>query len=68
MDAASPMLARLARTRRRLPQLVLSGTDAQGRYFTIKMKQVYVTSYQTGGSSGARVRTETATISFTGLE
>ena len=33
-------------------------------YFLIKMKPVYITSYQTGGSSGDIVRVETFSLNF----
>lgn len=68
MDAASPFLARMAKSRRRLPVIVLKGRDSSGNAFLIKMKNVYISSYQTGGSSGDRARTETMTIQYTGLE
>ena len=68
MDSASPFLARMARSRQRLPMIVLKGRDARGNTFIIKMKNVYITSYQTGGSAGGRARTETMTIRYTGLE
>lgn len=64
MDAASPLLARLAKTRRPLPYVTLSGRDARGQYLTIRMKRAYIANYQTGSSAGS----ETATITFTGLE
>ncbi len=36
----------------------------QQEYFQIKMKPVYITSYQTGGSSGDMVPVDTCTLNF----
>jgi type VI protein secretion system component Hcp len=68
MDSASSFLARVAGSRQRLPMIVLRGRDSSGKTFMIKMKNVYISSYQTGGSSAGRARTETLTIQYTGLE
>jgi type VI secretion system secreted protein Hcp len=40
-----------------------AGTEQQ-EYFLIKMKPVYITTYQTGGSSGDIVPVETFSLNF----
>lgn len=66
MDAASPLLAQAAKRRTRLPEVVLSGRDSRGNHMIIKMKNVYITSYQTGGSGDRPM--ESLALNFTKIE
>ena len=44
-----------------------AGGDEPVEYLTYKMKQVYITSYQTGGSSGNEKPLENLTLSFASI-
>jgi hypothetical protein len=60
MDRASSILAQFAKSGRRLPKVILTGTDPQGRPLKYTLRKVLVTSHSTGEGAG-----ETLTLSFT---
>lgn len=61
----SEQLARLHKEQTRLPAVQLVANErAETEYLTITLKNVQITSYQTGGSSGAVVPTEEISFSY----
>src|SRR5512139_3244513 len=71
IDAASPDLIMNSLDGTVVPNVVLSverGGQTPGAYLTLKMKNVQVTSYTTGGSGGEDRLTEHVTLRFESME
>jgi len=67
VDASSPKLLELCSTGKHVDEAILSCCKSTGAtttqdFFIIKMKEVYVTSYQIGGAAGEDVGAETISL------
>jgi len=67
VDKSSPKLLELCATGKHVDDAVLTCSKSTGQtstedFLTIKMKEVYVTSYQIGGSAGEDVGAETVSL------
>jgi len=70
-DKASPMLAKRAANGTHFPTVIITVRKAGGKpeeYYTIKMTDVMVSSYQTGMSSGGDRPMESLSLNFTKIE
>src|SRR5271157_960167 len=69
VDKASPKLLELCITGNHVDQATLTCSKQTGQktpddFLTIKLKEVYVSSFQAGGSSGEDVGTESLSITY----
>ncbi len=69
VDKASPKLLELLVTGKHVTDATLTCSKQTGDktpqdFLTIKLKEVYVSSYQTGGSSGEDAETESVSITY----
>ncbi|MDZ5660985.1 type VI secretion system tube protein Hcp [Nocardioides sp. S-58] len=71
MDSAScPKPFEPERQRHAQPKIIVrkNGVNNKLDYYSMSMKDVMVTSYQTGGSGGEDLLTESVTLAFASLE
>jgi len=64
VDKATPLLARVAKSGQPLRGVVMVLRTPNGRPQMIKMKPVYITSYQTGSSAGDTVPMEQISLNY----
>ncbi len=71
MDKSTPLLANLTQNNQPIPRVKIvkyDNNDNRQEYYVIKLKDVLVSSYQTGGSSGDVVPVDQISLNFSKIE
>ncbi len=71
MDKSSPLLFQYAASGKHIPEVIISARkkgEVKQDYLIIKMNDVLITSYQTGGSDGDPIPTESLSLNFSKIE